>query len=102
EGLSAAERIALEHSHPLWLVERWIAEYGAGTAEAICRANNEPPRQSARVNPLRASRGRLLAEMREAGLDALPSRLSEAGVTVARGGNLAATPWFAAGQITIQ
>jgi len=100
--LSAAERIALEHSHPLWLVERWIAEYGRETAEAVCRAGNEPPRQSARVNPLRTSRERLLEEMREAGLDARPSLLSEAGVTVARGGNLAATPWFAAGQLTIQ
>jgi 16S rRNA (cytosine967-C5)-methyltransferase len=101
-GLTAAERIALEHSHPLWLVERWIAEYGSETAEAICRAGNEPPHQSARANPLRTSRDRLLREMREAGLDARPSLLSEAGVTVARGGNLAATPWFAEGQLTIQ
>ncbi|OUM99013.1 MAG: 16S rRNA (cytosine(967)-C(5))-methyltransferase [Paenibacillaceae bacterium ZCTH02-B3] len=102
EGLSDAERIALEHSHPLWLVERWIAAYGADTAEAVCRANNEPPRQSARVNPLRATRDRLLEDMREAGLDARPSLLSEAGVTAARGGNLAATPWFSAGLITVQ
>ena len=36
--LPAAERIALEHSHPLWMVERWIGQYGEETAEAICKA----------------------------------------------------------------
>lgn len=102
EDLPLAERVALEHSHPRWLVERWIAAYGPETATAICRANNEPPRMSARVNPLRTSRDRLLGEMQQAGLDAAASVLSEAGVTVVRGGNLAETPWFAAGQLTIQ
>jgi len=97
-----AERVALEHSHPRWLVERWCAAYGPEVAVAICRANNEPPRLSARINPLRTSRDCLLREMREAGLDASASVLSEAGVAVVRGGNLAATPWFAGGQLTIQ
>ena len=36
ERLRVDERIAILHSHPLWMVQRWIAEYGADTAEAIC------------------------------------------------------------------
>lgn len=46
DNLSPEERISLEHSHPQWLVKRWIKQYGADTAEAICQANNEPLRSA--------------------------------------------------------
>lgn len=102
EGLTASERIALDHSHPKWLVERWIAAYGEPAAEAICAAGNEPPRASARVNALRADRGQLLRAMAEDGLDARESELAPAGIVAARAGSLAATRWFRDGEITVQ
>lgn len=101
-GLSEAERIALAHSYPRWLVERWLAAYGAARTESLCAAGNEPPHASARVNRLRADRGRLLAEMAEAGLDVRPSPLSPDGIVAVRSGNLAATPWYRDGMLTVQ
>jgi 16S rRNA (cytosine967-C5)-methyltransferase len=38
-----AERISIESSHPRWLVEKWITDFGLETAEAICVANNKTP-----------------------------------------------------------
>src|SRR5436190_1210562 len=38
-----AERISIESSHPRWLVDKWIAEFGLESAEAICLANNKTP-----------------------------------------------------------
>jgi 16S rRNA (cytosine967-C5)-methyltransferase len=36
------EKLAIETSHPRWLVERWIRQFGPEEAAAIARANNEP------------------------------------------------------------
>jgi len=35
------ERLSIEESHPRWLVERWIKQFGANEAKNICRSNNE-------------------------------------------------------------
>ncbi|MFC4598845.1 16S rRNA (cytosine(967)-C(5))-methyltransferase RsmB [Cohnella hongkongensis] len=102
QGLSPAERISLEHSHPLWLVERWIAAYGEAGAERMCAANNEPPHASARINPLKTTRERVLAEMAEAGIEAAASPLAPEGVVALRPGNLVHTEWYKQGQFTIQ
>ncbi|MDP4096819.1 16S rRNA (cytosine(967)-C(5))-methyltransferase RsmB [Paenibacillus sp. P96] len=102
DNLSAVERIALEHSHPEWLVKRWIAQYGEETAEAICRANNEPPAVSVRVNTTMTSRERLLEEMKAEGMDAIPSDVSMYGIIVRSGGNLALTSWYRDGLLSVQ
>lgn len=102
EGLEPAARIALEQSHPEWMVRRWMETYGEEAAESMCAANNRPPHASARVNRLKHTPEEMLARMAEAGLSAAPSRLAPAGIVVEGGGNLAATPWYAAGEITVQ
>ncbi|WP_145045440.1 16S rRNA (cytosine(967)-C(5))-methyltransferase RsmB [Paenibacillus xylanexedens] len=102
EHLPAAERIALEHSHPLWMVERWIAQYGEETAEAICRANNEPPAVSVRVNTTMTTREKLMREMENTGANVEPSRLSPDGILVRSGGNMALTSWYRDGLLSVQ
>jgi len=38
------DALALRHSHPRWLVARWVARWGAAETEQLLRANNvEPP-----------------------------------------------------------
>ena len=102
EGLSREERISILHSHPLWMVQRWSAEYGPDTAEAMCAANNEPPAVSVRVNTTMISRAALLAEMLEAGLDASESKVSPFGLIVKGGGNLALSAWYRDGYLSVQ
>lgn len=102
EGLSQAQRISILYSHPLWLVERWITEYGADTAEAICASNNEPPAVSVRVNTTMISREALLNQMIEQGLQASASDVSPYGIVVKGGGNLALTSWYRDGYISVQ
>ncbi|MGV2788030.1 16S rRNA (cytosine(967)-C(5))-methyltransferase RsmB, partial [Clostridium perfringens] len=88
ENMPAAQRISLLHSHPQWLVERWISQYGIETAEAICAANNEPPAVSVRVNTTMISREDMLALMSSHGLNATPSSLSPYGIVVKGAGNM--------------
>ncbi|MBI5141000.1 MAG: 16S rRNA (cytosine(967)-C(5))-methyltransferase RsmB [Nitrospirae bacterium] len=79
-------------SHPQWLVKRWIARYGEAQAEALCRANNEIPHVSLRVNRLATDRQSLLASLREAGIDATPSGLSPDGIHLPHGTSIASIP----------
>ncbi|HQU86266.1 MAG TPA: 16S rRNA (cytosine(967)-C(5))-methyltransferase RsmB [Pyrinomonadaceae bacterium] len=37
------ERISIENSHPRWLIERWISEFGFEETEKLTKANNETP-----------------------------------------------------------
>jgi 16S rRNA (cytosine967-C5)-methyltransferase len=34
--------LAAWHSHPRWLVDRWLARHGAATVDALCAFNNRP------------------------------------------------------------
>ncbi|MGG4032205.1 16S rRNA (cytosine(967)-C(5))-methyltransferase RsmB [Paenibacillus cisolokensis] len=97
-----AERIALRHSYPAWLVCRWIAVFGEAGTEAICAAGNEPPHASVRVNRLRLSPEEALARLTAAGFDARPSDAAAAGIVVRRGGNLADSDGYRAGLWTVQ
>lgn len=72
-----AGRIAVAHSHPGWLVRRWIARWGEEEAEALCRVNNTPAPATARVNALRWSIPEAIEQLRSAGLTTAPTALSE-------------------------
>ncbi len=47
------EQIALETSHPLWLVNLWVKQYGKEQAYKICKADQERPVIYGRVNTIK-------------------------------------------------
>jgi 16S rRNA (cytosine967-C5)-methyltransferase len=55
-----AQPLAVRESHPDFLVERWTAQFGAESAEALCRLNNTPSENFFRVNTLKTSLEKLL------------------------------------------
>lgn len=102
DHLSPVARISLQHSHPEWLVSRWIEQYGVETAESICQGNNEPPSVSVRVNTSRISRDELLKQMEDQGLNVSESRVSLDGIIVNSGGNMALSSWYRDGLLSVQ
>ena len=38
------EKISIENSHPRWLVEKWISDFGFENASNLAKANNEIPK----------------------------------------------------------
>jgi 16S rRNA (cytosine967-C5)-methyltransferase len=102
EHMTTAEKLSLTHSHPQWIVERWLSAYGEAATEQICAANNEPPHASARVNPLRSERDQLIDAMQDAGLDVNPSELASQGIVALKAGNLVHTDWYKDGLFSIQ
>lgn len=61
------EKIAIETSHPVWLVERWVTSFGLEEAESFARANNELPPTAFRVVHSRASAEDVLKKLIDAG-----------------------------------
>lgn len=74
---SKAERFALRYSHPEWLVREFIARIGEDETEALLKINNTEPPVYARVNTLKTSQDRLLAELSALGVEAVPSALPD-------------------------
>jgi 16S rRNA (cytosine967-C5)-methyltransferase len=72
---SPAEFIGRAYSHPVWLVERWFKRFGQEETTAICRADNEVPAITIRVNTLKTSAFDLLGRFAEAKIWAEPGDL---------------------------
>ena len=48
-----ARHLAIFHSHPQWMVERWLQRWGEQRTESLLCFNNENPRLFVRLNTLR-------------------------------------------------
>ena len=96
------ERIAVEQSHPLWLVRRWESRLGLEETAALCRADNEPAPVTVRVNLTRATREELIARLALAGVTALPTPLSPVGLLLEDPGPIFALEAFREGLFQVQ
>ena len=59
--------LAVYHSHPQWLVERWLARWGTQSTESLLTANNTQAPLYIRTNPLRATSAQLEEELEKTG-----------------------------------
>src|SRR5439155_13264620 len=55
--------LAVWGSHPVWIVERWLARFGPEATRALLLANNRAAPLGLRVNPLRGTRDQLIAAL---------------------------------------
>jgi 16S rRNA (cytosine967-C5)-methyltransferase len=99
-NLPPAERLGILHSHPTWLVQRWLARLGEPATVALLDANDRPPRLTIALHDP-VHREEILRGLESAGLHVEPGRLLRNAFS-ASGGSLARTDAFGAGQISIQ
>ncbi|UJW58203.1 16S rRNA (cytosine(967)-C(5))-methyltransferase RsmB [Bacillus sp. A116_S68] len=95
------ERMAVETSHPEWLLKRWIEQYGKDKAHLIATANLATPVQSVRVNKVRISKQEVIALLKEDGLEIEESELIPESLRIKRG-SVVKTSAFKQGLVTIQ
>ena len=67
-GTQPAAHLSLAHSHPQWLVERWLSRYGWERTRALCDENNRPRDVTLRVNTLRTTGQALALRLKKEGL----------------------------------
>jgi 16S rRNA (cytosine967-C5)-methyltransferase len=85
DAADPAERLAVEWSHPRWLVERWTAELGAIDAARLLEANDRAPQVALRVNRRRTTPEALAAELGAAGIETAPARFAPDALVVREG-----------------
>lgn len=101
EERDASRRLAIEMSHPDFLVARWVDRLGADEAHRLLEANNRP--KAMQLLAFRDLGGReLLAEsLIDEGIELEPSAMSPMGLTV-RAGNPLHSEAFRRGAFYIQ
>ncbi|MEC5422744.1 16S rRNA (cytosine(967)-C(5))-methyltransferase RsmB [Virgibacillus sp. C22-A2] len=98
---NAAKRIAIETSHPEWLVERWTAAYGLETTKEMCLTNLNRKSVSIRVQPLKITRNEAMKALSEQGFEIRESVFSDQGIIIDKG-NILKSDLFNDGFVTIQ
>jgi 16S rRNA (cytosine967-C5)-methyltransferase len=61
------EQLAIETSHPVWLIDRWMRSFGPAEAELLARANNEIPPTAFRVVHTRANEDQVVQQLTDGG-----------------------------------
>ncbi|GAB6181070.1 16S rRNA (cytosine(967)-C(5))-methyltransferase RsmB [Desulfotomaculum defluvii] len=79
---SPVDYIALKYSHPTWLVERWLKEFGYEQTVALCEANNRPAPNTVRTNTLKISREDLITRLKEEGVGARETSFVPEGLNI--------------------
>lgn len=76
------DHIATLYSHPLWMVRRWVDQWGAEETIALCQADNQIPPLTLRVNTLKASREEVMDQLRAEKIRATPTPYSPLGLII--------------------
>lgn len=61
--------LSVVYSHPIWIVEKWLGEFGFEFTEQLLIANNKVPNFTIRVNSLKTDRESLMKILDQEGIE---------------------------------
>jgi 16S rRNA (cytosine967-C5)-methyltransferase len=96
------EHISQAFSHPPWLVERWVREFGPETARSLCAANNRKPPFTVRTNTLKITREALHRRLGEGRISSQPTSFSPEGLLLKKSPALTEERLFQEGLYFVQ
>ena len=96
-----AERLAVETSHPLWLIKLWSKQFGWEKTIQMARANNERVNVTIRVNGVRGTREELKQKLEPEGITCEYGNLSQDALVILKG-NVIKTKAFEQGWFYVQ
>jgi 16S rRNA (cytosine967-C5)-methyltransferase len=99
-NLAPSERLGILHSHPTWMVERWLARLGEARTIALLEENNRAPRLSCALHDA-SRRDEVIRGLEAAGMRVEPGQLLKTAFAVS-GGSPVRTEAFRGGLISIQ
>ncbi len=76
------DHISLKYSHPTWMVERWLTEFGPEGTIALCQANNTIPPNTIRTNTLKVDRNTLMHRLVQEGLTVRRTEIAPDGLQI--------------------
>ena len=96
-----AERLAVETSHPLWLIKLWSKQFGWEKTIQMARAYNERVNVTIRVNGVRGTREELKQKLESEGITCEYGNLSQDALVILKG-NVIKTKAFEQGWFYVQ
>lgn len=97
-----ATRLAILHSHPRWLVARWIDRFGLDRTDETLRRNNQPAPLVLRANALKNTRDELVALLEQQGAAVRATRQSPWGIELLSSAGITALPSYKEGRFMVQ
>ncbi len=97
--LPPPERLGILHSHPTWMIERWLAAFGTERTEALLAANNRAAETACAVLDAEG-RSEVLDGLKRAGLSVRPGNLLRDALLIS-GGAPARSAAYQKGQISL-
>jgi 16S rRNA (cytosine967-C5)-methyltransferase len=94
-------KLSIETSHPKWIVEKWVDQFGYEKTKKMCEINLTAPIQTARVNLTKVTVEKCVARLDEEGFHVEKSPIIPEAIRALRG-NLAKSSAFKDGWLTIQ
>lgn len=95
-----AEQLSIKTSHPQWLVNRWIEQYGYEKTISMCEENLITKPFSVRIQPQKIAREEAMLQLQQEGYEVKPSIFSSQGIIVE--GNVLKSSLFKQHVLTIQ
>lgn len=95
------ERVAIETSHPLWLVKLWQDTYGFHETKLMCEANRKRKAISVRVNRLKTTREDVINLLASEQILSTPSLLDQQAVVIEEG-NIIQSKLMTEGKFIVQ
>jgi len=94
--------ISVVYSHPKWLIERWVKEYGVEETIALCKHNNSKSPNTIRVNTLKIQVDELMALFVDKGIDVKKTLYAPEGLEIANFGQIDKMDAFNQGLFVMQ
>lgn len=94
--------LSVFYSHPIWLVKRWITQYGTNFTEELLMSNNERPKIQIRINKLKTTKEELLEKLDEVELKYSETKYFDNFIELKNLTNISDWKYFKEGYFNIQ
>ncbi|QZY57121.1 16S rRNA (cytosine(967)-C(5))-methyltransferase RsmB [Crassaminicella profunda] len=82
------KHLSITYSHPEWLVEKWMKEFGQDFTINLLKANNETPKLSVRTNTLKVTKEELIESFIKEDVKVFPDTFVKEAIHISHLGNI--------------
>ena len=94
--------LSIKYSHPKWIVENFIENYGFEFTENLCKGNNSRPKLNIRVNTLKISKEELMERLANYDYNIYETKYAKDGIIIDNPMRITSTEEYKKGYFTIQ
>ncbi len=74
--------LSIKYSHPIWLVDKWVENYGIEFTEDLLKSNNKKPNLTIRTNTLRITREALTQKLKLEGVKCRAGKIAPEAIVI--------------------